>query len=301
MLIPVLRSMVILRSLLLLVLLGSLGGCGTAVLSPVGPVGAAERTILLDSVAIMLAIVVPTIVATLAFAWWFRAGNRRARYQPTWAYSGKLELLMWSVPALVILFLGGIAWIGSHELDPAKPLKPSPLQIEVVSLDWKWLFIYPGQQVASINRVVVPAGVPLHFRVTSASVMNVFFVPRLGSEIYSMSGMATQLNLQADEPGLYPGLSANFSGDGFSDMRFDLQAVPARQFDEWVAASRHNGGVLDDAAYRGLLRQSSGIQAYTYGSVQPGLFERIVTLQLPPGEGPRSGRPRPDIKPTAGY
>jgi cytochrome o ubiquinol oxidase subunit 2 len=131
--------------------------------------------------------------------------------------------------------------------------------------------------------------------------MNVFFVPRLGSQIYSMSGMATQLNLQADEPGVYPGLSANFSGDGFSDMRFELQAVPARQFDEWIAASRHTGGVLDDTAYRGLLRQSSGIPPYTYSSVQPGLFERIVTLQLPPGEGPRSGRPRPDIKPTAGY
>jgi cytochrome o ubiquinol oxidase subunit 2 len=249
----------------------------------------------------MLAIVVPTIVATLAFAWWFRHGNSRARYLPRWAYSGELELLMWSVPALVILFLGGIAWIGSHELDPVKPLNPQPLQIEVVSLDWKWLFIYPGQQVASINRMVVPAGVPLHLRVTSATVMNVFFVPRLGSQIYSMSGMATQLNLQADEPGTYPGLSANFSGDGFPQMRFNFEALPASQFDEWIAASRNTGDVLDDAAYRGLLRQSAGLRPYTYRSVQPGLFDRIVTLQLPPGEGPRSGRPSPDIKPIAGH
>jgi cytochrome o ubiquinol oxidase subunit 2 len=147
----------------------------------------------------------------------------------------------------------------------------------------------------------VPAGVPLHLRVTSATVMNVFFVPGLGSQIYSMSGMATQLNLQADQPGTYPGLSANFSGDGFSDMRFNFEALPAGQFDEWVAASKRTGGVLDDAAYRGLLRQSARIEPYTYRSVQPGLFDRIVTLQLPPGEGPRSGRPRPDIKPTAGY
>jgi cytochrome o ubiquinol oxidase subunit 2 len=291
----------VLRSMVILAVLALLGGCGETVLSPIGPIGAAERTILLDSLAIMLAIVAPTIVATLVFAWWFRAGNRRARYLPRWAYSGELELLVWSVPALVILFLGGIAWIGSHDLDPAKPLKARSLQIDVVSLDWKWLFIYPGQQVASVNRMVVPAGVPLHLRVTSASVMNVFFVPRLGSQIYSMSGMATQLNLQADEPGTYPGLSANFSGDGFPDMRFNFEALPARQFDEWLTASRNTGGVLDDAAYRGLLRQSAGIKPYTYRSLQPGLFDRIVTRQLPPGEGPRAGRPSPDIKPIAGH
>jgi cytochrome o ubiquinol oxidase subunit 2 len=275
----------------------------------------------------MLAIVVPTIVATLAFAWWFRAGNTRARYLPTWQYSGQLELLVWSVPALVVLFLGGIAWISSHELDPAQPLTsamraaPEPpataspetsattpaststatsvnaLEIEVVSLDWKWLFIYPDQQVASINRMVVPTGVPLHLRVTSATVMNVFFVPRLGSEIYSMSGMATQLNLQADQPGTYPGLSANFSGDGFSDMSFALEAVDSGQFATWVASTKNSGGVLDDAAYRGLLRQSANLQPYTYRAVGAGLFNRIVSLQLPPGEGPQTGRPSPSVKP----
>ncbi len=292
------------RSLVILTLLASLGGCGETVLAPIGPVGAAERTILLDAVAIMLAIVVPTIVATLAFAWWFRAGNSRARYLPTWQYSGQLELLVWSVPALVVLFLGGIAWISSHELDPAQPLtsavKPAPeaLQIEVVSLDWKWLFIYPGQQVASINRMVVPTGVPLHLRVTSATVMNVFFVPRLGSGIYSMGGMATQLNLQADQPGTYPGLSANFSGDGFSGMSFALEAVDSGQFDTWVATTKNAGDVLDDAAYRGLLHQSANVQPYTYRGVDAGLFNRIVSMQLPPGEGPQTGRPNPSVKPT---
>jgi cytochrome o ubiquinol oxidase subunit II len=277
------------------------------VLSPIGPIGAAERTILLDSVAIMLAIVVPTIAATLAFAWWFRAGNKRARYLPTWQYSGQLELLVWSVPALVVLFLGGIAWIGSHDLDPAVPLtadtKPAAktLEIEVVSLDWKWLFIYPEQQIASINRMVVPTGVPLHLRVTSATVMNVFFVPRLGSEIYSMSGMATQLNLQADQPGTYPGLSANFSGDGFSDMSFALEAVDAGRFDSWTAAAKNAGGPLDAAAYRGLLHQSENVQPHTYRSVDAGLFNRIVSMQLPPGEGPQSGHPNPSAKPTRGH
>jgi cytochrome o ubiquinol oxidase subunit 2 len=293
----------ILRSLTLLTALTLLGGCGETVLAPIGPIGAAERTILLDSVAIMLAIVVPTIAATLAFGWWFRAGNRRARYLPTWQYSGELELLVWSVPALVVLFLGGIAWIGSHELDPAVPLTATnpaakTLEIEVVSLDWKWLFIYPELQVASINRMVVPTGVPLHLRVTSATVMNVFFVPRLGSEIYSMSGMATQLNLQADQPGTYPGLSANFSGDGFSDMSFALDAMDASQFDSWIAATKKAGDALDDAAYRGLLRQRTNIQPYTYRSVDAGLFNRIVSLQLPPGEGPRTGHPNPSVKPT---
>jgi cytochrome o ubiquinol oxidase subunit 2 len=293
----------ILRSLIILTVLASLGGCGETVLSPIGPIGAAERTILLDAVAIMLAIVVPTIAATLAFAWWFRAGNRRARYLPTWQYSGELELLVWSVPALVVLFLGGIAWIGSHDLDPAVPLtahtKPAAetLEVEVVSLDWKWLFIYPDLQIASINRMVVPTGVPLHLRVTSATVMNVFFVPRLGSEIYSMSGMATQLNLQADQTGTYPGLSANFSGDGFSDMSFALEAVDSGQFATWVASTKNSGGVLDDSAYRGLLRQSANLQPYTYRAVAAGLFNRIVSMQLPPGEGPQTGRPSPSVKP----
>jgi cytochrome o ubiquinol oxidase subunit II len=292
------------RSPIIVTALASLCGCGETVLSPIGSIGAAERTILLDSVAIMLAIVVPTVAATLAFAWWFRAGNKRARYLPTWQYSGELELLVWSVPALVVLFLGGIAWISSHELDPAVPLANNSktaaktLEIEVVSLDWKWLFIYPDLRIASINRLVVPTGVPLHLRVTSATVMNVFFVPRLGSEIYSMSGMATQLNLQADRPGTYPGLSANFSGDGFSDMSFALEAVAAGQFDSWIAATRNAGGVLDDTAYRGLLHQSVSTQPYTYRSVEAGLFNRIVSLQLPSGEGPQTGHPNPSVKPT---
>ncbi len=266
----------------------------TTVLSPIGPVGAAERTILLDALAIMLAIVVPTIVATLAFAWWYRAGNTRARYLPNFQYSGQLELLVWSVPALVVLFLGGIAWISSHDLDPAQPLTwatpaheaRKPLEVEVVSLDWKWLFIYPEQHVASINRLVVPTGVPLHLRVTSATVMNVFFVPRLGSEIYSMNGMATQINLQADRPGRYPGLSANFSGDGFSDMHFTLESVDCEQFNTWVTGARASGDALDETTYRALLRQSANLQPYTYRDVAAGLFNRIVSLQLPPGEGP---------------
>jgi len=281
----------VLRSLLAMVLI-SLAACHTAILSPVGPVGEGNRIVLLDSLAIMLAIVVPTIVAILAFAYWFRASNTRARYLPEWAYSGRLELIVWSIPALVVFFLGGIAWISSHLLDPAEPLKSKaePLQLEVVSLDWKWLFIYPQQNVASVNRMVVPAGVPLDMRITSASVFNVFFVPRLGSMIYAMYGMRTRLNLQADRPGVYPGLSAHFSGDGFPGMAFDVHAVSPEQFAQWVAETRVTGPVLDEAEYRKLLRQSQDVSPYTYRSVQTGLFQDIVEQRLPPGEGPRTAQ-----------
>jgi len=266
----------------------SLAACHTAVLNPVGPVGEGNRIVLLDSLAIMLAIVIPTIVAIFAFAYWFRASNTRARYLPDWGYSGRIELIVWSIPALTVFFLGGIAWISAHLLDPAVPLrsKADPLQVEVVSLDWKWLFIYPRQNVASINRMVVPVGVPLDLKITSASVFNVFFVPRLGSMIYAMHGMTTRLNLQADVLGVYPGLSAHFSGDGFPGMAFDLHAVSPEQFAQWAAATSVNGPSLDEAAYRELLRQTQNVAPYTYRSVQPGLFNDIVEQRLPPGEGP---------------
>jgi cytochrome o ubiquinol oxidase subunit 2 len=281
------RAITVLRSILpaLLVLLAA---CHAAVLSPVGPVGEGNRIVLFDSLAIMLAIVVPTIVAILAFAYWFRASNARARYRPEWAYSGRLELIIWSIPALVVFFLGGIAWISAHLLDPGTPLKSKaePLQIEVVSLDWKWLFIYPQQNLASVNRMVVPVGVPLDLKITSASVFNVFFVPRLGSMIYAMYGMTTRLNLEADRPGVYPGLSAHFSGDGFPDMAFDVQAVSPGQFSQWAAAARARGPVLDEAAYRKLLKQSRNVSPYLYRSVQAGLFDDIVEQRLPAGEGP---------------
>src|SRR6187402_3180005 len=185
------------RALPLLALLALAGCTGEGILAPVGPIGAGERTILLNSLVIMLVIVIPTIIATLGFAWWFRAGNTKARYLPEWAFSGRVELVVWSIPILVILFLAGVIWVGSHDLDPFKPIKSreKALEVQVVSLDWKWLFIYPDQGIASVNELVVPAGVPVHFSLTSASVMNAFFVHRVGSMIYTMNGMVTQVNL----------------------------------------------------------------------------------------------------------
>ncbi|MGA7541350.1 MAG: hypothetical protein WBW93_21520 [Steroidobacteraceae bacterium] len=279
-----------------LMVLGELAGCGRAQLQPAGPISDAERKILLDSLVIMLAIVVPTIIATLAIAWWYRSSNRRARRQPDFVYSGRIEILVWSIPALVIIFLGGIAWISSHDLDPAQPLpsKAAPLDIQVVSLDWKWLFIYPKLGIASINRLVVPAGVPLHLVLTSASVWNVFWVPQLGSMLYCMNGMADNLYLEADHPGVYYGESAMISGDGFADMHFDTDAEPEDRFEAWVASARSAGPALDSQAYRGLLRQSTVPKPYTYRSVQPGLFADIVMQRLPPGEGPAGAAAKVD-------
>jgi cytochrome o ubiquinol oxidase subunit 2 len=267
-------------------------GCQPAVLSPRGTVGIAEKTILIDSLMIMLAIVVPTIVAAFVFAWWFRASNTKARHRPDWAYSGRIEMVTWAIPLLVIILLGGVTWIGSHELDPAQPLlsKTAPLEVQVVSLDWKWLFIYPKQRVASVNELVIPAGTPVHFSLTSGSVLNAFFVPQLGSMIYTMNGMATQLNLEADQPGTFSGLSAHYSGDGFSDMHFDVSAVPAAQFDAWTTATRGTGGALDAASYADLQKQSINVRPFTYRDADPDLFNQIVLQKLPPGPGP-TGQP----------
>jgi cytochrome o ubiquinol oxidase subunit II len=256
--------------------------CSEGPLDPHGPVAKAERLILLDATAIMLAVIVPVILLTFCFAWWFRAGNRRARYRPEFEYSGRIEMIIWAIPALVILFLGGIAWIGSHDLDPPARLQSAvpPLEVEVLSVDWRWIFIYPQLGIASVDRLTVPAGTPLHFRLTSTSVMNSFFVPQLGSQIYTMAGMTTQLNLMADQAGTYPGLSAQFSGDGFSDMRFDLVATPAEAFQSWVDATHASGGVLDRSTFDQLARPSHEHAVLTYGEVTPGLFDSIANGPL---------------------
>ena len=263
-------------------------GCG-AVLDPQGPVGRAQNQILFNALAIMLAIVVPTICATLAFAWWFRASNRRAQFRPEFAYSGRIELVTWSIPVMVILFLGGITWIGSHELEPSKPLDVpgEVLEVQVVSLDWKWLFIYPQQGIATVNQLTIPAGRPVHFALTSASVMNAFFIPQLGSMIYTMNGMATQLNLMADRPGTLRGMSSHYSGDGFSDMHFAVSVVAPEQFGAWVDGVKADGPTLDTASYGALAEQSVPERPASYREVAPGLFDAVVTQKIASGPGPR--------------
>src|SRR5258708_7828823 len=224
--------------LLAIVLIGAatLGGCTEGVLDPQGPIALADRQILLNSLGIMLAIVIPVILATLGVAFWFRASNERARYRPNFAYSGRLEMLVWSIPAMTVFLVGGVEWVGAHDLSPRKPIASAvkPLRVQVASLDWKWLFIYPDQGVASVNRLTIPVGTPVSLELTSSGVMNSFFVPQLGSQIYTISGMITRLHLQADYSGTYRGFSAQFSGDGFSDMHFDADAVTNEKFAQWL-------------------------------------------------------------------
>jgi cytochrome o ubiquinol oxidase subunit 2 len=267
-------------SLLAVVLIGAatLGGCTEGVLDPKGPIALAERQILLNALGIMLAIVIPVILAILAVAFWFRASNWRASYLPDFEYSGRLELLVWSIPAMTVLLVGGVAWVGAHDLDPRKPINSSvkPVTVQVVSLDWKWLFIYPEQGIASVNHLTVPVGTPISFELTSSTVMNSFFVPQLGGQIYTMSGMVTRLHLQADHPGTYPGLSAMFSGDGFSDMRFTVDAVSNDKFAQWVSQAREAGPVLDTQSYKDLAKPSKAIAPFTYRAVAADLFSGVV-------------------------
>ena len=275
--------------LLAVALIGAtiLGGCTEGVLDPKGPISFAERQIMLNATGIMLAIVIPVMLATLGVAFWFRASNERARYRPDFKYSGRIEMLVWSIPLMTVLLVGTVAWIGAYDLDPPKPITSSvkSVKIQVVSLDWKWLFIYPEEGVASVNQLTIPVGTPVSFELTSSGVMNSFFVPQLAGQIYTMAGMVTHLNLQADYAGTYRGMSANFSGDGFADMHFNVDAVPPESFAHWVASTRGAGPILDAQAYADLVKPSSAVAPFTYRSIAPGLFGDILNAELQPGEG----------------
>ena len=275
--------------LLAVVLIGvaTLGGCTDGVLDPKGPIALAERQILFNATGIMLAIVIPTMFATLGVAFWFRASNERARYQPNFRNSGRIELLVWSIPLMTVLLVGAVAWIGAYDLDPPKPIASSarPVRVQVVSLDWKWLFIYPEQGVASVNQLTVPVGTPVSFELTSSGVMNSFFVPQLAGQIYTMPGMVTRLNLQADYSGTYRGMSANFSGEGFADMHFNVDAMPPEKFAQWVASTRSAGPLLDAQAYTDLVKPSKAVAPFTYRSIAPGLFASILSAGLQSDDG----------------
>jgi len=278
-------------SLLAAVLIGAaaLGGCTEGVLDPKGPIAVAERQILLNSLGIMLAIVIPVIIAILGVVFWFRASNEQARYRPNFAYSGRLEMLVWSIPAMTVFLVGGVAWVSSHDVSPRKPIASTvkPLRVQVASLDWKWLFIYPDEGVASVNYLAIPAGTPVSFELTSSGVMNSFFVPQLGGQIYTMAGMATRLHLQADHPGKYRGLSANFSGDGFADMRFNVDAVSGEYFARWVDATRSAGPLLDAQTYADLANPTKAVAPFTYRAVAPDLFNGILSAAMQPGDPSR--------------
>jgi cytochrome o ubiquinol oxidase subunit 2 len=250
------------------------------VLDPKGPIGAHEKWIILLATGLMLLVVVPVIGMTIFFAWRYRASNTRAVFAPNWAHSNKLEAVMWLVPCTIIAVLGYVTWTTSHTLDPYKPIvsDQKPLKVQVVSLDWKWLFIYPDEGIATVNELAFPAGRPVRFQLTSGSVMNSFFIPQLGSQIYTMAGMETKLSLLADEPGHYLGLSANYSGGGFSDMTFDAHAMQPKAFDAWVARARQSKDALTLAAYRELEKPSTKVPPKVFGSVGPTVSHDALNL-----------------------
>lgn len=256
-----------------------LTGCSDlALLNPKGSVGMAEKSLILTATGAMLLVVVPVIILTLLFAWRYRASNRHATYAPKWCFSMAIEVAVWTIPALIVLFLGIITWKTSHELDPYKPLesKVKPINVEVVALNWKWLFIYPDLGIATVNQLAMPVGTPVNFRITSDSVMNSFFIPQLGTQIYAMAGMQTRLHLIADEAGDYAGISSNYSGKGYSDMKFRALAMSDKDFDAWVKNARATTEHLSMDEYSAIAKPSEKNPVRYFSSVDRNLFRNVV-------------------------
>jgi cytochrome o ubiquinol oxidase subunit 2 len=255
-----------------------LSGCNLELMSPMGDIGAQEKSLILIATGLMLLVVVPVIAMTLIFAWRYRASNTKATYAPKWSHSTAIEAVIWIVPCIIIAILGTITWRTTHALDPYKPLvhEAKPLTIQAVSMDWKWVFIYPEYGVASVNELALPTNVPVHFEITSDSVMNAFFIPQLGSQIYAMAGMETQLHLIANQPGTYAGLSSNYSGAGFSDMHFTAIATSQQGFQDWINKAKASQLSLDDQTYHALAQPSEKVPVAYYTNVKPGLFNAII-------------------------
>jgi cytochrome o ubiquinol oxidase subunit 2 len=255
-----------------------LGGCNWGVLDPQGPIGEAERSLILDATLLMLIIVVPVIALVVAFAWRYRASNINAKYMPDWERSTAVATVMVLAPVAIVSILAVLTWQSSHRLDPFKPIESDaqPVAIDVVALDWKWLFIYPQLRVATVNEIAFPTDVPVEFRITSASVMNSFFIPQLGSQIYAMGGMQTKLSLMASRAGRYAGLSANYSGGGFSDMKFQAIASDQPSYERWVAKVKAAPQSLTDGGYVALAKPSEKHPVEYFSAVAPDLFDKVV-------------------------
>jgi cytochrome o ubiquinol oxidase subunit 2 len=254
-------------------------GCDRAVvLNPKGPIADAERGLLFDAFSVMLVVIVPVIVMALLFAWRYRAANRAARYEPTWAYSAKVDAVVWLVPALIVIAVGVLVWRSTHKLDPYREIASTvpPLDVQVVAQDWKWLFIYPEQGIAVVNQMAIPAGRPISLRITSDTVMNSFYVPALAGQIYAMAGMQTRLQLLADQPGKFVGRNTQYSGGGFSDQHFEVLATTPADFDAWVAKARQSPDRLDPATYAKLATKSRSNPVVYYSAVEPRLFDSII-------------------------
>jgi cytochrome o ubiquinol oxidase subunit 2 len=276
-------------------LLALLSGCQADVLYPAGDVAARQRDLLLVSTGLMLLIIIPVIALTIWFAWRYRASNAAARYEPDWDHSTQLELIIWSAPLLIIICLGAITWMGTHILDPYRPIDriaagapltadTEPLRVDVVALDWKWLFIYPQLGIATVNELAAPRDRPIDFSITSSSVMNSFYVPALAGQIYAMPGMETRLHAVINQTGDYEGFSANYSGAGFSGMRFHFLGQTAEQFDQWVARVKGADRTLDRDGYLRLERPSEMEPVQYYTAVAPELYHDVLNLCVQPGK-----------------
>ncbi|WP_201313157.1 ubiquinol oxidase subunit II [Dyella sp. EPa41] len=259
-----------------------LSGCNMEVLTPKGDIGAHEKSLILIALGLMAIVAIPVIAMTLWFPWRYRSGNKKAAYAPNWSHSTRIELVVWTIPAIIIVILAAITWTSSHALDPYKPLQSEakPVTVQVVSMDWKWLFVYPEYGVASVNELAFPVDRPVNFQITSDSVMNAFFIPQLGSQIYAMAGMETKLHLIAREPGSYDGLSTNFSGEGFSDMHFKAIATSEDGFKDWIAKARATQATLDGESYKTLAQPSQKAPVSYYGQVTSGLFASVVNKHM---------------------
>ncbi|MDB5828652.1 MAG: ubiquinol oxidase subunit [Variovorax sp.] len=288
-----------LRGLLLLPAVALLTGCNMVLMNPSGDVAVQQRNLLVVSTLLMLLIIVPVIVLTLLFAWRYRKSeaNKDATYHPDWDHSTQLELVIWAAPLLIIIALGAITWISTHTLDPyralsridsARPIsgEVEPLVVEVVALDWKWLFLYPEQGIATVNELAAPVDRPILFKITASSVMNSFFIPALAGQIYAMPGMETKLNAVINKPGEFEGFSANYSGAGFSGMRFKFHGLSEGDFDKWVATAKAEkaGTELSRTGYLELEKPSENVPVSRYGTVAPGLYDAILNRCVEAGK-----------------
>ena len=262
-----------------------LGGCSLAhfpLLNPQGPIGQHEFDLILTAFLIMLIPVVPVIVMTLWFAWRYRA-TRTETTTPRGGSERAVEIVVWTVPTAIVIALGTLTWVTTHQLDPYKPIASSakPVQIEAIALNWKWLFIYPDAHIATVNQLEIPTGVPVSFRLTSGTVMASFFIPRLGSQVYAMAGMQTRLHLLADQPGSDTGLNSQFSGAGFPEMHFKVTATSETGYQAWLQQVRQTGSTLDMRGFEQLAQPSAHNPVLHFASVQPGLFNAVIQRYHP--------------------
>lgn len=280
--------------MVLLPLLALTAGCDRAVLDPAGDIALQQRNLIYFSTGVMLLVIVPVIILTVLFAWHYRQSNKKAVYDPDFYHSTALELAIWSIPLLIIITLGAVTWSSTHLLDPFRRLDRiehgraadaaiEPMRVQVVSMDWKWLFIYPEQNIATVNELVLPVDREVRFDITSTNMMNTFYAPTMAGMIYAMPGMQSQLHAVVNDPGEYEGFSGNYSGAGFSSMRFRLRGVSQAEFDQWVRQTQDTGTPLTTASYLALETPTERHPRTLYSAAPPDLFTRIVNRCVRPG------------------